>query len=311
MRRRDLLVLAVSPALLSPIASRAQPKAMPVVGWLHSLSADRSEPVVAAFHEGLRQAGYIDGRNIAIEFRWADGDYDRLPSLAADLAGRKLDVILTGGGTNPIVAAKKATSTIPIVFTLATDPVGDGLVASLPRPGGNVTGISIMGLELVPKRLELLSELVPAAKTFGLLVNPNSAHTARQIPLAQQAASIKGMRLHILKASGQDEIDAAFATLSQLLVEALVIGDDAFFYNQRDQIAALETRYSVPASYALRGHVLAGGLSSYGTSLVGLYRQSAGYIARVLAGAKPADLPVEQPTKFELVINLKTAKPSA
>jgi putative ABC transport system substrate-binding protein len=291
-----------------PTLAGAQQKAMPVIGLLHSLSADRSTAVLTAFREGLRDAGYVEGQNIAIEYRWAEGSYGRLPALAADLVGRKVAVILTGGGTEPIRAAKSATSTIPIVFSVATDPVGDGLVASLARPGGNVTGLSFIGVDLLPKRLELLSELLPGARVFGLLVNPNDAHSERQIVAAQEAARMKGVQLHILKAGSQGEIEAAFPAFVQSHANVLVVGDDAFFYNQRDQFAALAAHHSVPAIYALREHVLAGGLISYGTSLVGAYRQSAAYVTRVLAGAKPADLPVQQPTKFELVINLKTAK---
>jgi putative tryptophan/tyrosine transport system substrate-binding protein len=307
MRRRDFFALSAGAAAY-PLIAAAQQKRMPVIGWLHSLSSDRSAPVIAAFGEGLRDAGYTEGQNVTIEYRWAEGRYDQLPALAADLVNRKVDVILTGGGTNPILAAKKASPTIPIVFTLATDPVGSGLIASLARPGGNVTGISTLGVDLVPKRLELLSELVPRARVFGLLVNPINPHTEPQIALAQEAARIKRVQLHVLKARSPDEIDAAFSALAQLHADALVVGDDAFFHDQRNQVAALAARHSVPASYALSEQVVAGGLSSYGTSLVGLYRQSAGYVARVLSGARPADLPVEQPTKFELVINLKTAK---
>jgi ABC-type uncharacterized transport system substrate-binding protein len=280
-----------------------------VIGWLHSLSADRSAPVIEAFQEGLREAGYIEGRNIAIEYRWAEGDYDRLPALAADLVGRQVDVILTGGGTKPILAAKNATSAIPLVFAIATDPVGSGLVETLARPGGNLTGISFLGVELVPKRLELLSELVPRAKVFGLLVNPKMDEISRrQIENAREAAQAKGLRVDVLNAETEGEVDAAFSALVKLRADALIVGDDAFFYNQRHQFAALAARDSLPAIYPLREQVTAGGLVSYGTSLPGAYRQAAVLMGKILRGARPAELPVEQPTKFELVINLKTAK---
>jgi putative ABC transport system substrate-binding protein len=281
---------------------------------LHSLSGDRSAPVIAAFREGLRAAGYVEGQNVAIEYRWGEGHYDRLPALAADLVGRKVDVILTGGGTAPILAAKQATSAIPIVFSIAADPVGDRLVASLARPGGNVTGVSFIGLELMPKRLDLLTELLPGARVFGLLVNPNptidtlARRAKNAIAVGQEAARTKGVQLHVLKAGTQDEIEAAFLELAKLHADALVVADDALFYNQRNLFAVLAARYSLPAIYELGEYIIGGGLISYGTSLVGAYRLSAAYVARVLAGARPADLPVEQPTKFELVINLKTAK---
>jgi len=306
-RRRELLVL-LSAAVYSPFVARAQQKPMPVIGWLHSLSADRSAPVIAAFGEGLREAGYIAGKNVAIEYRWAEGDYDRLPALAADLVGRKVDVILTGGGTKPILAAKDATTAIPVVFAVATDPVGSGLVESLARPGGNVTGLSFLGVELLPKRLELLSELVPRAKVFGLLVNPKLGDISRrQIEGARDAAKAMGVQVHVLNAETEAEIDA-FAALATLHADALLVGDDAFLYKQRHQFAALTARDWLPAIYSLREQVVAGGLISYGTSLPAAYRQAAALVGKILAGAKPADLPVEQPTRFELIINLKTAE---
>src|SRR5262245_45484117 len=314
MRRREFVTLLSGAALVWSLPGRTQHAAIPVIGWLHSMSADRSAPVVAAFREGLRSAGYVEGRNVAIEYRWGEGHYDRLPALAADLVSRTVDVILTGGGTAPVLAAKQATSTIPIVFSIAVDPVGDGLVASLPQPGGNVTGVSFIAVELLPKRFELLSELLPGARVFGLLVNPNPAiatlarRAKKQIAIAQGAARTKGLQLHIFEAGSQGEIDAAFLELANLHADALVVVDDAVFYNQRTQFTALAARYSLPAIYELGECVVAGGLMSYGTSLVGAYRLSAAFVARVLAGAKPADLPVQQPTEFELVINLKAAK---
>jgi putative tryptophan/tyrosine transport system substrate-binding protein len=308
MRRRDFLPLLAGLIGGRSATGHAQQKAMPVIGWLHSLSADHAAPVIAAFGEGLREAGYVAGKNVAIEYRWAEGDYDRLPALAADLVGRKVNVILTGGGTKPILAAKDATLAIPVVFAVATDPVGSGIVESFARPGGNVTGISFLGVELVPKRLELLSDLEPRAKVFGLLVNPKMDDiTLHQIENAREAAQAKGVQVHVLNAETEAEIDAAFAALAKLHADALIVGDDAFLYHQRDQLAALASRYSVPAIYSLREQVVAGGLVSYGTSLPGAYRQAAALVGKILAGAKPADLPVQQPTTFELVVNLKTA----
>src|SRR5262245_42316836 len=294
MRRREFITL-FGCGVTWPLASRAQQPAMPVIGFLHSLSADRSTAVLAAFRQGLRETGYVAGQNVAIEYRWGEGHYDRLPALAADLVNRKVDVIVTGGGTEPILAAKRATSTIPIVFSVATDPIASGLVASLARPGANVTGVSTIGVDLLPKRLELLSELLPGIGVIGLLVNPNFMNWEQEIAFAQGAARTKGLQLHVLKAGSQGEIDAAIQQLAELHADALVVGDDALFYNQRDQFAVLAARHSLPAIYALGGYVVTGGLISYGTSLVGAYRQSAAYVTRILAGAKPADLPVQQP----------------
>ena len=291
-----------------PRGVRAQQKAMPVIGFLHSLSADRSAPSVAAFRDGLREAGYIEGQNVAIEYRWAEGQYDRLPEMAADLVRRNVDVIAIGGGTAPALAAKNATRTIPIVLCLAADPVDTGLVTSLARPGGNVTGVGLLSLDLVAKRLELVSELVPQSRVVALLVNPNVPTFKRQIEDAEKAAQSKGLQLYVLKAGSKDEIDAAFNSLPALHADALVVGADALLYDQREQLAALAARYTVPAIYELREHADAGGLISYGNSVVGAYRQAAPIVGKILAGAKPADLPVERPTKFELVINLKTAK---
>jgi len=245
---------------------------------------------------------------LAIEYRWAQGHFDLLPAFAADLVGRKVDLIVTSGGSSSALAAKAATSMIPIVFTNVGDPVGLGLVASLARPGGNRTGFSNITVELMPKRLELLSELVPHARVIALLVNPNSASTERVVRNVQEAAGEKGVRLHILTASAESEIDTAFATLVQLHVGALMVGADPFFFGQREQLVALAERHAVPAIYEWREYAAAGGLVSYGTSLPAVYRQAGIYAGRILKGAKPADLPVQQPTTFELAINLKTAK---
>jgi putative tryptophan/tyrosine transport system substrate-binding protein len=308
MRRRDLLGGAVAGAALAPFGAVAHQKRMPVIGWLHSLSESRSATVIAAFREGLRGTGYIDGENVEIEYRWAEGRYVRLPDLAADLVSRKVDVIVTGGGSPAALAAKNASSTIPIVFSIASDPVESGIVQSLARPEANITGISIQSLELTAKRLELITELVPRAVAIGLLVNPKLPIT-EQIKREILKASVgKPVRIEIVEASSESELDTAFAELARLRAEALVVGGDAFFYNQRDQIAALAARHALPATYELSGFVVAGGLMSYATSLPGVYRQAATYVGRILAGVKPADLPVQQPTKFELVINLKTAK---
>ena len=309
MKRRDFItLLGAATAIARPFTARAQQKSMPVIGFLHSLSANRSAAVLTAFREGLREAGYVEGQNVAIEYRWAEGNYDRLPALAADLVGRNADVIMTGGGTPSAVAAKQASPTIPIVFTSVGDPVGLGLIASWARPGGNVTGISAIALELLPKRLELLSELVSQARMIALLVNPTFPNWEQQVKDAQEAANIKGVKLHVVKASSASELDAAFTALAGLHADALVVATDSFFFDQRQRLAALAARHTVPTIYELEGYVAAGGLISYGTSLTGVYRQAAAYVGRILAGAKPADLPVEQPSKFELVINLKAAK---
>jgi putative tryptophan/tyrosine transport system substrate-binding protein len=280
---------------------------MPVVGFLGSIGP--IAPQVAAFHQGLSDTGYVEGQNLTIEYRWAEGSYDRLPALAADLVGRKVDLIVATGGDVSALAAKSATSTIPIVFTsIARDPVELGLVASLARPGGNVTGFSGLIIELSPKRVELLSELVPQARVIALLVNPSNPSTERAVRDVQEAARAKGLQLQVLKAGSESEIDAAFASLVQLHAAALVVAGDAFFASRRDQLAALASRHAVPAIYPLRQFAVAGGLISYGPSLIVIWRQTGIYAGRILKGAKPADLPVQQPTKFELVINLKTAK---
>jgi len=265
-------------------------------------------PLFAAFRQGMSETGYVEGQNLAIEYRFAEGRYDRLPALAADLVGRKVDVIVTEGGLPSALAAKNATSTIPIVFIIGGDPVGDGLVASLARPGGNLTGFSIFGSELNPKRLELLSELVPQAGVIALLVNPNSADAERQTRDVEEAARAKGVQLIILKAGTESEIDAAFASLVQLHAGALLVGADPFFNSRREKLVALSARFAVPAIYEWRAFAELGGLISYGPSQTGLWRQVGIYAGRILKGAKPADLPVQQPTTFELVVNLNTAK---
>jgi putative ABC transport system substrate-binding protein len=291
-----------------PSALRAQQKAKPVIGFLGLASPGPFAPFVVAFHQGLSETGYVEGQNLAIEYRWAEGRYDRLPALAADLVERKVDVIAATGGNASARAAKNATSTIPIVFTGGGDLLGAGLITSLARPGGNLTGVTFMTTELMPKRLELLSELVPQARVIALLVNPNNAASAEQMSQdVQKAADAKGVQLHILKAGAESEIDAAFASLVQLPAGALIVGSDALFNSRRDQLVALAARHAVPAIYEWREFAAAGGLISYGTSLTGTWRRAGIYVGRILMGAKAADLPVEQPTKFELVVNLNTA----
>jgi len=304
MNRRELMLLLAG-TMTAAGTLRAQQKAMPVIGFLSAGSPNA--PLEAAFRQGLGETGYVEGQNVAIEYRWAEGRYDRLPALAADLLGRKVDVIATLGGTPSALAAKSATSTIPIVFS-SGDPVEQGLVASLARPGGNLTGFSIMETELMPKRVELLCELVPQATSMALLVNPNNATADRVMGRVQEAARAKGLQLQILKASTEGEIDAAFTTLVQLDSGALVVSVDPFFTNLREQVLALAAHHAVPAIYGWRELAAAGGLISYGMSFAVNYREVAIYVGKILHGAKPADLPVQQPTKFELVVNLKTAK---
>jgi len=308
MRRRNLMTVLAGAAAY-PLLAGAQQKAIPVIGFLGSTSPGPYAPFVAAFRQGLSETGYVEGRNMAIEFRWAEGRYDRLPALAADLVDHKVDVIAASGGEVSALAAKNATSMIPILF-IAGDAVAAGLVASLARPGGNLTGVSILADELMAKRLELLSALAPQARVIALLVNPNPPGIAeRFIRGVQEAARAKGVvQLYILKAGTESEIDAAFATLAQLQARALVVGGDPFFNSRREQLVALASRHAVPAIYGVRENVAAGGLISYGASLTAVFRQLGIYAGKILKGAKPADLPVQQPTTFELVVNLKTAK---
>jgi len=307
MSLRREFVVGLCTALVWPFAGRAQQKAMPVIGYLDIGSPGPGAPYVAAFHQGLSETGYVEGQNLAIEYRWAEGRYDRLPGMAADLVGRNVDVIKTGG-TSAILAVKSATSTIPIVFLGGGDPVAAGLVASLARPGGNLTGVTFMSTELMPKRLELLSELVPESKVIALLANPDNPAAERIIRDVQEAARVKGVQLPILKAGTEGEIDTAFATLVELHAGALVVGGDPFFGNWREQLVALASRHAVPAIYTRREFAASGGLISCGPSLTAGFRQTGIYAGKILKGAKPADLPVQQPTRFELVINLKTAK---
>jgi putative tryptophan/tyrosine transport system substrate-binding protein len=307
MRRRELILLGVAAAAW-PSALRAQPKAMPVIGMLGTGSPKGWAPFGPAFLEGLRETGYVEGQNVVIDHSWAQGHYDRLPALAAELVSRKVDVIVSTGGSPTALALKGATSTIPIVFRLGTDLVKSGFVASLARPGGNLTGVSLLADELTPKRLELLSELVPQARVIALLVNPNLTNTKQNIADAEDFAHARGLQLAIVKATTAGEIEEAFASLPSLHAGALVVSADPFLSNRRDQLVALASRHAVPAIYAWREFAASGGLISYGPSLTIALRLIGIYAGKILKGAKPSDLPVQQPTKFELVINIKTAK---
>jgi putative ABC transport system substrate-binding protein len=311
MKRREFIALiggvAAAP-FASPLTAFAQ-QAMPVIGFLHTASAAPFARYVAAFRRGLGEAGYVEGRNVAIEYRWAEGRFDRLLELAADLVRHRVSVIATPGGTAGALAAKAATATIPIVIGIPDDPVKFGLVTSLARPGGNATGINFFTAELVAKRLGLLRELVPQAARIALLVNPGDAtNAATTVKSVEAAAHTIGLRIQVVNASTSDEIDAAFATLVRERVDALFVAPGAFFNTRRVQLATLAARHAIPAAYAVRDYPEAGGLMSYGTSIGDMFRQVGVYTGRVLKGEKPSDLPVLQPTKFELVINLRTAK---
>ena len=308
MKRREFIVLLGGASAWS-VAARAQQPAMPVVGYLGSESADLSRSRLNAFLEGLNEAGYVESKNIVIENRWAHGQNDRLPALAADLVHRRVALIVTIGSTPAALAAKAATTTIPVVFQVGSDPVKVGLVASLARPGGNVTGVTNLNVELGSKRLELLHELMPTAKSVGLLVNPTSPHLTESSTKDLQAVARKlGLQLHVLHASTEHDLDLALATLHELEVRALVIGPDAFFISRSEKLGALTARHAVPAITLYREFAVAGGLMSYGGSAKDADRRAGIYAGRVLKGERPAELPVQQTTKIELVINLKTAK---
>jgi putative ABC transport system substrate-binding protein len=307
MRRREFIALAGGAAVAWPLAVRAQQKAMPVVGYLASATPEVNIQLLPAFLSGLSETGWVEGQNVAIEYRWAEDHYERLPALAAELVSRNVDVIVSTGGTPGALAAKNATSTTPIIFITGGDPVEQGLVASLARPGSNLTGVTLLLVELTPKRLELISELVPRARVIALLANPRNPAVETIIRNVQNAARTKELGFRVLKAGTESEIDVAFSSFVQLQAGALIVGSDPFFYSQRDQIVALAALHAVPAVYERRQFAEAGGLISYGPSFLGTWRQAGIYAGKILKGAKPADLPVQQPTTFELVVNLKTA----
>jgi putative tryptophan/tyrosine transport system substrate-binding protein len=307
MRRREFVSL-LGGAAAWPLAAQAQQAAMPVVGLLGATTAQGYAAQLAAFRQGLSEAGFFEGRNVAIEYRWAENQYDRLPALAADLVRRQVAVIATLGGNPTSLIAKAATTTIPVVFHGSVDPVEAGLVASLNRPGGNVTGVVTLNIDTGPKRLELIRELLPAATTVGLLINPANPVAEIQSKVLQAAARTLGLQLRIANASTEREFDAAFATFSQWQVGGLVIGTDGFLVGQSEQLAALTVRYSLPTIFQYRAFATAGGLMSYGGSVTDSYRLSGDYAGRILKGEKAADLPVQRATKVELIINLKTAR---
>jgi putative ABC transport system substrate-binding protein len=308
VKRREFITL-LGGAAAWPLAARAQQPTMPVIGFLGSASPDAWAGRLLAFHQGLSEIGYVDGKNVAIEYRWAEGQNDRLPAMAADLIRRQVAVIATPGSTPAALAAQAATTAIPIVFSIGGDPVQFGLVASLSRPGGNVTGVTSLNLEVGPKRLEFLHELVPSATIMAALVNPTNPSNAEMLSRDLQATGrLFGLQLHLLHASSDSDIDAVFATLTELRAGGLVIGTDAFFTSRDEKLAALALRYRIPTIYQWREFVAAGGLMSYGGSFADSYRLAGVYTGRILKGEKPADLPVQQATKLELFINIKTAK---
>jgi putative tryptophan/tyrosine transport system substrate-binding protein len=303
MNRREFIA-GLGGAVAWPVVARSQQPLMPVVGFLNGASPGGYAPYVAAFRQGLKETGYVEGQNVAIEFRWADGQYDRVPAIAAELVRRQVAVIVT----NSPLAVKAATTTIPIVFTTPTDPVNTGLVTSLSRPGGNITGVTNFNVEVAPKRLEFAHELVPAATVFAVLVNPTAYETEIELRNLQDSANILGVRLHVLQASTEGDFDTVFATLVRLRAGALVIANDPFFFSRSEQLGALTLRHRIPAIYQPGRFITAGGLMSYGGSTEDIYRTAGLYTGRVLKGEKPADLPVQQATRVKLVINLKTAK---
>jgi putative tryptophan/tyrosine transport system substrate-binding protein len=307
MRRREFIGV-LGGAAAWPLLAQAQQPAIPVIGFLNSQSADTFARYVAAFRQGLKETGYVEGQNVAIDYRWAEGRYDRLPALAAELVGRHPAVIAATGGSPAAAAAKAATSTIPIVFEVGLDPVAAGLVTSLSRPSGNVTGVAHKMNTLGPKQLEMLRELVPTATLIGVLVNPRMPSTGAYSSDIQEAAEAIRQRLLILNATNESEIDSAFATLTELRPGALVVQSEPFFNSRRDQIVTLAARNAVPAIYPARDFVVVGGLMSYAAGIIDVFRQTGIYVGKILGGEKPGDLPVMQEVKVELALNLKTAK---
>jgi putative ABC transport system substrate-binding protein len=308
MRRREFSVLLGSAMVFAPLRARAQQPAMPLVGFLSSRSPEESAHLVAAFRQGLSENGYVEGQSVVIEYRWAQGQYDRLPTMAAELARRPLAVLVSHGGEPAALVAKAATSTIPIVFIIGGDPVEVGLVTSYNRPGGNATGISILTATLEAKRLGLLHEVAPQVTTIGVLMNPNFQPAEKQLRDVQEAARAFNLQIQVLRASTDHEIEAAFETVAQQRIAALAVTADPFFDTRREKLVALSARHAVPTIYHFREYAVAGGLISYGIKITEAMRLVGVYTSRILKGEKPADLPVMQPTKFELVINLTTAK---
>jgi putative ABC transport system substrate-binding protein len=311
LRRRDFITLLGGTAVAWPLAAGAQQPVIPVIGYLHSGSSAPYAHLVAAFRQSLKDAGYVEGESVAIEYRWAEGHYDRLPALAADLVGRHVSLIVAQGGDPPVLAAKSATATIPVVFTISSDPVKLGIVGSLNRPGGNVTGFWPYTSLLGTKRLELMRQLLPANTLIAVLVHPENPNSDLNVTELQNAARTLGQSITFVRARSEPEIDAVFATLGERRASALLVNTDPFFLARRDQFVSLAARNGMPAIYAQREFVAAGGLISYGASLADAYRQVGIYAGRILKGEKPADLPIVQPTKFEMAINLKTARHSA
>jgi putative ABC transport system substrate-binding protein len=306
LKRRQFMTFLLGAAAAWPLDAQAQQPALPVVGFLNSRGPGENETILVAFRRGLQEVGYVEGQNVTIEYSWADNQYDRLPMLAADLVGRRVAVIVSNGP--PIKTVKAATSTIPIVFAVGFDPLTFGLVTSLSRPGGNLTGVSILDVEIGPKRLELIHELIPTATVVGLLVNPTTPAAEAIARDVQAAARVLGLQLHVLHAAADRDFDGVFTTLAELRADALIIGADPFFTSRSRQIGELTLARRIPAIYEFHEFAAAGGLISYGTSLADAYRQVGTYTGRILKGEKPSDLPVQQATKVELILNLKTAK---
>jgi putative tryptophan/tyrosine transport system substrate-binding protein len=308
LKRREFITLLGGATAAWPLTARAQQPAMPVIGFMSTLSPESISNPMAGFHQGLKEAGYIESQNVAIEYRWAQGHYDRMPELAADLVRRKVAVIVASGGDPSPQIAKAATQTIPIVFGMFGDPIREGLVDSLSRPGGNATGVTTFGPAAVTKRLQLLHDLVPQAAVIAFLMNPNNPNGSIELKAAQAAAASLGRQIVVFSASSESELDTAFASMVQQRIGTLLGASDPFLFNRRDQIVLLAARHAIPAIYYLRDFARAGGLMAYGNSLTDMYRLVGVYVGRILKGEKPTDLPVVQSTKFEFVINLQTAR---